>query len=37
MMYGQSFKARLSDFMFIAGPLIVVGLVLLALFVRCVG
>ncbi|SFJ54299.1 hypothetical protein SAMN04515648_4510 [Phyllobacterium sp. CL33Tsu] len=37
MMYGQRFKGWLADFTFIAGPLVVVGLVVLAIFVRCVS
>lgn len=37
MMYGQRFKGWLTDFTVIAGPFVVVGLILLAAFVRCVG
>ena len=37
MMYGQRFKGWLAGFTFIAGPLVLVGLVMLTVFVRCVG
>lgn len=37
MMYGQRLLGWLSDFAFIAGPLVILGLVALALFVRLVA